>query len=250
MANLTKGGRPQPYGKGGRKVVLPVKASAQLYEGAMLAEISGAVCTGTTAGAGNCIGIAEADALGGASDGTVRVSVWTDHVFIFKNGTNACSDATPYGSIVYMEDDNSVGTGGVGGTGEGVAGRFMGFEDDGRVRVYVGKVCGFDDESVASNAAGLTDTASQNVSVVAQARVTRALFASMSQNSTVTITTTGAVVGDVMRIVRTDTSAHTLTVVDGGTGTPTLAVLVASKSGWCQAYFNGTNWLFDGCSAT
>ena len=74
----------QPYGRDGRKVILPVKATQQCYQGGMAAEVSGALVPATTASGGRVIGVFENDALGGASDGTVRASVWTDKIFIFK----------------------------------------------------------------------------------------------------------------------------------------------------------------------
>ena len=247
MANLTSGSRPQPYGQGGRRFFLPVKATTQVYESGMAAQIAGACVPGTTTGAGGCIGVYETDALGGSADGSVRVAVMTDQVFIFKNGTNAVSDATPIGTTLYMEDDQTVGTGGIGGTGEGEAGKFVGFEDDGRVRVFV---TWNGVPAVWLNGTAMTDTSTQ--SVVALGRQTRYAFASatMSQNDTVTLSTTGAVVGDVVKLVKNSVSAFTLAVVNGGAGTGTLCTLVASKLGWAQAYFDGTNWIFDGCSAT
>lgn len=246
MSNLTKGTPPQPYGQGGRLVYLPMKASAQVYQGAMLAEISGAVCTGTTAGAGRCIGVAEADALGGASDGASRVAVWTDKIFKYPAGTNAPTDATPFGTPLFMEDDNHVGTGGIGGTGEGFAGLFMGMEDDGRVRVFIGALAS--DKLVVNGTAG-TDTATQTPAVVL-ARSTRYKIPAQSQNTSITLSTTGAVIGDEIDIVSVNTNAHTVAVVDGGPGTPTLATLVASKVGFVKAYFDGTNWQLDSCSGT
>jgi hypothetical protein len=247
MSNQTKGSAPQPYGMGGRKMTLPVKATSQIWQASMVAQISGACVVGTTAGAGNCVGVAEHDQLGGASDGSTRVSVLTDQIFLFKNGANAVSDATPIGMFLYMEDDNSVGTGGVLGSGEGVAGRFMGFQDDGRVRVFVSASLG-SESGVAANGTAVADGATANVSALG--RVTRYLIATESQNATITLVTTGAVVGDVIRVVRTDASAHTVAFVNGGVGAGTMATLVASKVGWFQSYFDGTNWLFDGCSAT
>lgn len=253
MANLAKGIPPQPYGKGGRKVVLPVKNGAQIYEGAMVAQISGACVTGTTAGAGACIGVAEHDQLGVTADGTKRISVLTDQIFLMKTGAAAATDATPYGTLLFMEDDNSVGTGGsAGGATRQIAGRFMGLEDDGRTRVYISEsgspeAFGCFTEQVTGTA--LTDTASTTVQ--RQGRVTKYLLAgTMSQGETVTLGTTGAVVGDIIRIIRTSTSAQTLAVVNGGAGAGTLCTLVASKIGFAQAYFDGTNWLYDGCSAT
>ncbi len=136
MSNLTAGTIPRPYGQGGRKVNLPVKATAQLWQGAMVAQINGACCTGTTAGSGPCIGVAEFDMLGGATDGATRVTLMTDQIFVFTAGTLAPTDATPYGAPLFMETDNTVGTGN-GAEGNQIAGRFMGIEDDGRVRVLV-----------------------------------------------------------------------------------------------------------------
>lgn len=244
MSNLTQGTVPQPYGPGGRKIYLPMKATAQVYEGAMVAEVSGAVCTGTTAGAGRCIGIAESDALGGASDGATRLSVWTDKVFILNAGTNAPTDATPFGTLLYMETDNTVGTGGIGGSGEGVAGTFVGMEDDGRVRVFF-SITG--ENSIALNGTALADSATDNAAALG--RVTRYNCPTLSQNNVTTLVTTGAVVGDVIRITRTDTSAHTLAVANGGAGVGTIATIASAKAGFVQAYFDGTNWIYDGASS-
>lgn len=252
MSNLSEGIAPQPYGKGGRKVTLPVKATSQIYEGAMVAQIAGACVTGTTAAAGDCIGIAEHDQLGGAADGDKRITLMTDQVFLLANGAAAVTDATPYGAQLYMEDDHTVGTGGLGATQQN-AGRFVGFEDDGRVRVFIGLPAlnaaseGSDNEPVFGTA--LTDTAATTVQ--RGGRTTRFLLGgTMSQDETVTLGTTGAVAGDRIKIVRTSTSAHTLAVANGGAGTGTLCTLVASKVGFANAIFDGTNWLYDGSSAT
>jgi hypothetical protein len=244
MANLTAGTRPQPYGQGGRKVFLPVKATTQLWEGGMLAQISGACVPGTTSGAGDCIGVAEESALGGATDGATRVVVWTDKVFIFNAGTNAPTDATPIFSKLYMETDNTVGTGGIGGSGEGVAGRFMGMEDDGRVRVYVGPFVGDD---VVINGATLANASTSTATALG--RNTRYQVPPQSQNTVVTLSTSGAVVGDQITIVSVNTAAYTVEVYDAGNSVA-LATLVASKKGFVKAYFDGTGWQLDALSGT
>jgi VCBS repeat-containing protein len=242
MSNLTSGAPIQPVGRGGQKNVYPVKATAQLYESAMVAEIGGALCTGTTAGAGDCVGVVTHDALGGASDGAVRAEVLTDVIVKMTAGSNAPTDATAKFSPLYMETDNTVGTGAV---GQRLAGLFMGLEDDGLVRVYIGPA-----KPGASivNGTALADTASQNAEIIGAK--TRYTFPTMSQNSAVTLVTTNAVAGDEITISRTDASAHTLTITNGGSGAGNLAVLVASKVGFCKAYFDGTNWNLDSCSGT
>lgn len=139
MANLTSPIPPKPYGKGGRKVVLPVKATTQLYQGGMIAQSSGACIQATASGStAGVIGVCENDALGGASDGSVRVALLTDQEFIMANDTsNPVSDSTAYGAILYAVDDHTVGTSSV-SSSLPVAGRYAGFEDDGAVRVFIG----------------------------------------------------------------------------------------------------------------
>lgn len=247
MSNLTVGIPPKPYGKGGRKILLPVKASAQIYEGALVSEISGAAVVATTSAAGAAIGVAMHDILGGASDGTKRVEVLTDQEFLFTAGSAAPTDATPKGSLLFLEDDHTVGTGGLGATQQ-IAGRFRGIEDDGLIRVFVSpdlEAPGAYGQQVIGTA--LTDTATTTVQ--RGGRVTSFLCAgTMSQGETITLGTTGAVLGDIIRILRTSTSAQTLAVVNGGAGAGTIATLPNSKVGFVDAYFDGTNWLYFGAS--
>lgn len=251
MALLTAGITPQPYGVGGRKVTLPVKATAQIYEGSFVAQIAGACVAATTAGAGPVIGVAEHDQLGGASDGTKRISVLYDQEFRFANGVAAVADTTPFNTLLFAEDDHTVGLGGLGATQQ-IAGFFRGFEDDGAVRVYVDSgligASGIGTQTSQVSGTNVPNAAATTVQRVG--RVSRYLVPTIGQATTVTLGTTGAVVGDLMRIVRTDTSAFTLAVVNGGAGAGTLATLIASKVGFVEAWFDGTNWLFDGCAQT
>ena len=244
MAILTSGIPPKPYGGGGRKIDLPVKANTNLFQGTLVAYNGAGLVPGSSAGAGDAVGIVESDAVGGTSDGATRVMVWTDHTFTFNNGANAFSDATQVGALAYMEDDHTVGTGGVGGSGEGVAGLFMGMNDDGTVRVYLFPNIANSLQWLAVNGPNVPNQAATTVQPVS--RISRYLVAALGQATTVTLGTVGATVGMVIRIVRTDVSANTLAVVNGGGGGGTLITLPVSKTGYVQAYFNGTNWLFDG----
>ena len=238
MSNLTQGMTYQPYGKEGRAITLPVKANAQIYMGAMVSEINGAACTGTTAGAGPCKGIAEFDMLGGSTDGATRVRIQTDRIFLVAAGTAAPTDATPLGAPLFMEDDNHVGTGGLGATQQ-YAGRFAGIQDDGQVRVYIDFRPGEADGDGRTVGAAISDLATSTIQ--RQGRLTVYPCPTLSQNSAVTLGTTGAVVGDVVRINRSSTAAFTLALVNGGAGAGTLATIVASKVGYIQAAFDGTN---------
>jgi hypothetical protein len=249
MSNLTAGIPPQPFGKGGRKVTLPVKATTQIWQGGMVAQPSGA-CRPATSGSETSpvVGVAEHDELGGASDGTKRISLLTDQIFVFNAGSSAPTDATLFGSPLFAETDNTVGTSSSAGTLP-LAGYFAGMEDDGKVRIFIGAISNFspiaDSGLLWTTGANLADTATQTVN---RAGVyTRFLLTStMTQDDTVTLGTTGAIAGDIIRINRNSTSAHTLAVVNGGTGAGTIATLPNSKVGFVQAYFDGTDWKYDG----
>jgi hypothetical protein len=184
IANLTTDIPPKPYGQGGRYVVLPQSANAVIYQGAMVAETAaGALVTGTTAGSGHCVGVAVFGQTGGATDGAVRMQIWTDKIFCFAAGTYAPTDATPFGTVLWMESDNQVGTGI--GTETQIAGRFYGFEDDGTIRVYVSARASWFDANANTNDGGTA------------AFKARAVMTSLGANTgtttgTLTITATGA----------------------------------------------------------
>jgi hypothetical protein len=244
MAILTTGTPPKPYGGGGRKIDCPVAANQQLYQGQLVAYLSGGLVPGSTAGAGDAVGVCEFDALGTATLGQTRVMVWTDREFSFNNGANAFTDATPIGSLAYMEDDHTLGTGGVGGSGEGVGGLFMGMNDDGSIRVYVFPNIAESLQWIYVNGTAIPNAATATVQSLG--RLSRYNIAALSQNIAVTVGTTGAVTGNRVKITRTDTSAFTVAVVNGGPGAGTVATLDVSKMGFCEVYFDGTNWKLDG----
>ncbi len=131
-----------PYGQGGREVVLPVDGGAHIYAGTLVAQLSGTgmLVPGSTASTGSAVGVAlmECDNTDG-SDGDLRCKVAYGQIFLFANGltTDACSEATLMGTPVYMGDDHTVFDNSAGGTLK-AAGRFLGMEPDGKVRVYVG----------------------------------------------------------------------------------------------------------------
>lgn len=146
MANTTKNLVRFPIGKEGRMANLPVKGSTHIYEGAMVAQIQsgasiGQLVTGTTALGGQCVGISthEVDSLTvPVADGIKRCLIETDRVHAIPNatGADACSEATPFGSVVYMKDDQTVADNSSGDTRK-PAGYFWGMEEDGKVKVWI-----------------------------------------------------------------------------------------------------------------
>lgn len=85
----------------------------------------------------------------------------------------------------------------------------------------------------------LTDTASQSITVSGDFY---RRFPTVSQTSTVTLDTTNAEAGDVITITRTDTSAFTVAVINGGPGAGTLVTFLVSVQAFGDFYFDGTNW--------
>jgi hypothetical protein len=142
MANSTVNLAKFPYGQGGRNVTLPVDGGTHIYDGTMVAQLTATamLVPGSTAASGHCIGVADHEQDNTGADAALRCKIVTDKIFLFANGTstNACSEATPLGSAVYMFDDHTVYDNSAGDTLKR-AGYFMGLEPDsgGKVRVFI-----------------------------------------------------------------------------------------------------------------
>jgi hypothetical protein len=142
MSNTTKNLVRHPFGKDGRDILLPVDGGSHIYEGSLVSQLSATamLVPGSTASSGNAVGVAvhEIDNTSG-SDGDKRCRVEYDRIFEFANGstTDACSEATPLFSVVYMGDDHTIFDNDGGGSLK-AAGRFCGMSEDGKVRVFVG----------------------------------------------------------------------------------------------------------------
>lgn len=142
MSNATASRPLRPYGKGGREVVLPVDGGSSIYAGTLVSQLNATsmLVAGSTASSGAAIGVAlhDVDNSTGA-DGAKRCKVSMDEIFVFENGAggDACSEATKLFSVVYMSDDHTICDNSAASTRQ-AAGRFMGMEPDGRVRVFVG----------------------------------------------------------------------------------------------------------------
>lgn len=67
--------------------------------------------------------------------------------------------------------------------------------------------------------------------------------ATLTASRTKTAQTTNAAAGDVIHVLRLDTTANTLIIANGGLGGGTIYTLPASQSWWAKIYFDGTNWI-------
>lgn len=87
----------------------------------------------------------------------------------------------------------------------------------------------------------LTDAAA--TITVAQGKWRTLPAATLTAGRILTLGTTGAVAGDQIEITRLDATANTYTIVDGGSGTPTIFTMAASKLGYVRAQFDGAHWV-------
>ena len=69
--------------------------------------------------------------------------------------------------------------------------------------------------------------------------------ATLTDNRTKTLGTSGAVAGDVIEIARLDTEAFTMPIVNGGPGAGTLLTFPVSTMLYGCFKFDGTNWALD-----
>ncbi len=140
MANATANRDRYVIGKEGRDVHLPVAGAVTIYAHTMVVQLTAgsAVTNVGVAATGVIIGVAQHlvdNTLGAA--GVKRLAVETDREFVFDNdGTNACSEATAFGSPLYAVDNHTVGTSNVGATLK-FAGTYHGMEPNGGVRIFI-----------------------------------------------------------------------------------------------------------------
>lgn len=65
----------------------------------------------------------------------------------------------------------------------------------------------------------------------------------LTQNSVLTLGTTGARAGHCLDVTRLDVEAYTYAIANGGAGGGTLCTMPVSARAWGSFYFDGTNWL-------
>lgn len=118
---------------------VPVKGSTHIYKGTLISQHSGGYFVpGTTSGGGAAVGISQHEIDNTGSDGDKRVKIETLRAYALKNATagDAFSDTSLLGAPVYMSDDSTACDNSSSATRKCV-GWFLGFEDDGKVRVFL-----------------------------------------------------------------------------------------------------------------
>jgi hypothetical protein len=138
QVNLTR----EPIGGAGPwQFDLGVDGGTHIYEGILVSQLTatGMLVPYSTSSSGVVVGVSqhEVDNSTG-SDGDRRCVVETGRVYAFTNGTStdAFSEASLIGAVVYGVDDHTVADNSAIATRKAV-GFFMGMESDGRVRVLI-----------------------------------------------------------------------------------------------------------------
>jgi len=172
MAISTSNRVIKPYGEGDREVVLPVDGGTHIYAGTLVSQLNATqmLVPTSTASSGAAIGVAthEVDNTDG-SDGTLRCKVRYGGIYLMPNGSggDACSEATKLFSVVYASDDHTICDNSAGSTRQ-AAGRFMGMEPDGSVRVFVG-MSNLGDSLAAASDVSIADAGSFTASADVEA---------------------------------------------------------------------------------
>jgi hypothetical protein len=141
MANAQTNQIINSIGMAGYIFDLPVNAGAHIYEGTLVSQLTatGMAVPYSTLLSEHAVGMAQHEqdatlALAGAR----RIRVESRRMFAFTNGlaADAFADTDLIGSPVYATDDHTVAKTSGGNTRKAV-GFYMGFEADGKVRVFV-----------------------------------------------------------------------------------------------------------------
>lgn len=144
MANSTTNLIIAPMGRDGYIFDLPVAAAKHIYEGTLISQLTsgGTAVPYSTASSEHCVGVAqhEQDNTAGAA-GDKRIRVETMRVYALANGAggDAFADTDIVGAPVYATDDHTAAKTS-GSNARKPVGFFMGFESDGKVRVFVNPV--------------------------------------------------------------------------------------------------------------
>lgn len=143
MANATTNQIISPIGKEGYIFDLPVAAAKHLYEGTLISQLTtgGTAVPYSTASSEHAVGVAQHEqdnSIGSAGAGDKRIRVETMRMFAMVNGatTDAFADTDFIGAPVYATDDHTAAKTS-GSNARKPVGFFMGFETDGKVRVFI-----------------------------------------------------------------------------------------------------------------
>jgi len=141
MSNATTNQVIYPVGKEGYIFDLPIAAAKHIYEGTLISQLTsgGTAVPYSTASSEHAVGVSQHEQDNSAgSAGDKRIRVETKRCYAMINGatTDAFADTDAIGAPVYATDDHTAAKTS-GSNARKPVGFFMGFEADGKVRVYI-----------------------------------------------------------------------------------------------------------------
>lgn len=256
-----------------------IGANVKIWKGALVANAAGYAIPFTTAATHKVFGVADetVDNTGGSA-GAKNVRI-VRGVFPFVNSSAGDAIAqADVGKLCYGVDDQTVALTDGSGTRSSV-GVIEGFDGalvlvrvgDGALADILGSggaaqidlldaagvlaATNLEDataELAVEPAAGanLTD-ASATLNPTAGVRLTwrKLPAATLTQDRTLTLGTTGAVAGMRVKITRLDVTGFAYTIANGGAGAGTLCVLPGGAQASVEAQFDGTNWALKGAGS-
>jgi len=250
MAALTAARNTQSLGSVLDVQDYPVGATTTISQGSLVAlNAAGYAVPASTAATQFAVGRAKSTVVNAGANGAKTIAVETG---TFKWGNSAAGDAiaqAEVGDFCWIVDDQTVAKTN-GSSTRSRAGRITSVDAGGvwvttnfsvpqDVVTLTGderlttKVVGFKSAVIAFVANAATITAAQGGFRFIDAT---------AGNSTVTLSTSGAVAGDVIHITSGTAGAHTVALTCAGAGTPTLMTMTGSKKAGAVIGFDGTNW--------
>ena len=228
----------------------PVATGVTIYQGSLVAlSATGYATPGAAAATLFALGRAKSTVTNAGTDGAETVAVETG---TFKWANSAAGDAitqAEVGDFCWIVDDQTVAKTSNSGA-RSRAGRITAV-DSGGVWVTTNFAVPQDvvtltgDERLTTKVVGFKSaviTFAAGAATITAAQGGFRFIDSTATNSTVTLSTSGAVAGDVIHITRGTAGAHTVALTCAGSGTPTLMTMTASKKAGAVIGFDGTNW--------
>ena len=228
----------------------PVGASTTIWQGSLVSlNAAGYAVPASTAATQFAVGRAKSTVVNAGANGAKTIAVETG---TFKWENSAGGDAVAQaevGDFCWIVDDQTVAKTSNSGA-RSRAGRITAV-DAGGVWVTTNFAVPQDvvtltgDERLTTKVVGFKSAVITFVTGAATITAAQGGFRfidSTATNSTVTLSTSGAVAGDVIHITRGTAGAHTVALTCAGSGTPTLMTMTAGKKAGAVIGFDGTNW--------
>jgi hypothetical protein len=228
----------------------PVATGVTIWQGSLVAlSATGFATPGAAAATLFALGRAKSTVVNAGADGAKTVAVETG-TFKWKNsGSGDAIAQAEVGDFCWIVDDETVAKTSNSGA-RSRAGRITKVDSGGvwvttSFSVPQDVVTLTGDERLTTKVVGFKSaviTFAANAATITAAQGGFRFIDATAGNSVVTLSTSGAVAGDVIHITRGTAGAQSVALTCAGAGTPTLMTMTASKKAGAVIGFDGTNW--------